>query len=192
MVKTVSSWQYFSLCSSAPGTVTLRLQLPQRQFLVSIHLNEKIAPSFFFYLKFCQMCYKNTFDIFIDYFLLVAVLIPSRGRAMYLFPNNKNWKLLLMTLNESFDPQELFPNESLTWIMSHLYSKSAFCVTSSISLTSCWWKESLVMYQLKSVFIGALSTMLFEHYNPGFLLSFFSTCSQFLFLNVLQSLLLEL
>lgn len=108
---------------------------------------------------------------------------------MHLLPKNKNWKILLLKIAESLDSQELFPNESLTWIMSYLYSKPVFCVICSISLTTCWWKGSLVMCNLWKVYLLRFSTPC--HLSIiilAFYYIFFTTCSQFLYLNVLQSL----
>ena len=61
----------------------------------------------FFILKF-------HFYIFIYDFLSVAIVIPSRGRAIRV-PQNKNWKILPPKIDyESFNAQELFSNLSLT------------------------------------------------------------------------------
>lgn len=187
------SW-WFILSTSATGTATSWAPAAtgtiSKLILVSNHHNAKPLPHFVFkiFLIFFYI-FKIHFYIFIYYFLFVAILIPSKGREMYLLPKNKNWKILLLKIAESFDTQELFPNESLTWIMSHLYSKSVFCVTCSISLTACWWKGSLVMRNLWKVYLLRLfAPCHLSIIILAFYYIFFPACSQFLFLTVLQSL----
>lgn len=104
-VGTATSW-----ASAAMGTVS-------ELILVSTHHRCRIPPSCFIFKLFIFKKYFFTYYFLLQYWFQVGV-------EQVLVAQNKNWNILLLkTDDESFDPQEFFHNESLTWIISRLYSK---------------------------------------------------------------------
>lgn len=140
----------------------------------------KITPSFF-YLKFCQMFFKNTFYIFIYYFLLVAVLIPSMGRTMYLFPkirigNFYWWPLMSHLTLRNYFLMNLWLELCHIFILSLHFVLLLLFPWSLVGEKRVWWCITWKVYLLGLLAPCYLSIIILAFYYISFLLvlSFYS------------------